>query len=101
MADDLIKREKERRVLFKQEIAEREAVDVLERAELRAWHSKLSGAITAVEYHRIAEKISSLKKLRFTEEYEKIQDRDTYEFMKYKVAAEVGGPEEIEAFNLY
>ena len=26
---------------------------------------------------------------------------ETYEFMKYKVAAEVGGPEEVEAFKLY
>ena len=47
------------------------------------------------------QKIASLKKLRFTEEYEKLQDRETYEFMKYKVAAEVGGPEEVEAFKLY
>ena len=42
-----------------------------------------------------------MKKLKFTEEYEKLQDVETYEFMKYKVAAEVGGPEEVEAFKLF
>ena len=42
-----------------------------------------------------------MKKLRFTDEYERLQDRETYEYMKYKVAAEVGGAEETEAFKLY
>ena len=42
-----------------------------------------------------------MKKLRFTEEYERLQDPDTYEWMKYRVAAEVGGSEEREAFSLY
>ena len=78
-----------------------ETTDMLDRALLRAHHSKLNGAITAVEYHQIADKVNSLKKLRFVEEYEKLQDRDTFEYMKYKVAAEVGGPEELEAFKLY
>ena len=61
----------------------------------------MNGAISAPEYYRIEEKVSSLKKLRFTEEYEKLQDPETYDYMKYKVAAEVGGPEEVEAFRLY
>lgn len=30
-----------------------------------------------------------------------MQDRDTYEWMKYKVAAEVGGDAEKEAFKLF
>ena len=47
------------------------------------------------------QKVAALKKLRFTEEYERLQDVETYEFMKYKVAAEVGGAEEVEAFKLY
>ena len=83
------------------ELAERETEDVLDRALLKAYHSKVNNAISAPEYYRIEEKIESLKKLRFTEEYEKLQDRETYEYMKYKVAAEVGGPEEAEAFELY
>ena len=91
----------ERHTLFQRELAERETEDVLERALLKAHHSKLNGAIAAAEYYRIQEKIESLKKLRFTEEYERLQDRETYEFMKYKVAAEVGGAEELEAFKLY
>ena len=41
----------------------------------------------------IEDKIKSLKKLKFTEDYEHWKDRDMYEWMKYKVAAEVGGEE--------
>ena len=49
----------------------------------------------------IEDKINSLKKLKFTQEYESWKDRDTYEWMKYKVAAEVGGDAEREAFALF
>mmetsp|Transcript_29677 Transcript_29677/g.36813 ORF Transcript_29677/g.36813 Transcript_29677/m.36813 type:complete len:155 (+) Transcript_29677:42-506(+) len=98
---DLDRREQERHVLFQRELAERETEDVLERALLKAYHSKLNGAIPAADYYRVEAKVESLKKLRFTEEYERLQDRETYEYMKYKVAAEVGGPEELEAFKLY
>ncbi len=74
---------------------------MLERALLKAYHSKLNGTLSAPAYYALEGKIESLKKLRFTEEYERLQDRETYEYMKYKVAAEVGGPEELEAFKLY
>ena len=97
----LISRRQQRHVLFQRELAERETEDVLDRALLKAHHSKLNGAIAAAEYYRIEQKIDALKKLRFTDEYERLQDRDTYEYMKYKVAAEVGGTEELEAFKLY
>ena len=97
----LLVNRKERHVLFQRELAERETEDVLERALLKAYHGKLSGAIPAADYHRVEAKVNSLKKLRFTEEYERLQDRETYEYMKYKVAADVGGPEELEAFKLY
>ena len=90
-----------RQTLFQRELAERETEDILDRALLKAHHSKLAGAITAPDYWRIESKIDSLKKLRFTDEYERLQDRETYEYMKYKVAAEVGDAEEIEAFKLY
>lgn len=83
------------------ELAERETEDILDRALLKAKHSMQNGAIPAPEYYRVQQKIASLKKLRFTEEYEKLQDQETYEYMKYKVAAEVGGQEELEAFKLY
>ena len=101
LARDLNQRESERRALYQQELAERETEDVLDRALLKAEHAKLNGGITAVEYHQIADKVAALKKLRFVEEYERLQDRDTYEYIKFKVAAEVGGVEEREAFALY
>jgi hypothetical protein len=43
-------------------------------------------------------KVDSLKKLKFTDDYERLQDPASYEWMKYKVAAEVGGPEEKAAW---
>ena len=81
-----------RTVLFDRELLERSTEDVLDRALLRAHHAKLSGAIPAAEYHKVAAKVESLRKLRFTDDYEGLQDKTTYEWMKYKVAAEVGGP---------
>ena len=59
-------------MLFQLELAERETEDVLERALLKAHHSKLNGTLPAPEYHALASKIESLKKLRFTEEYERL-----------------------------
>ena len=55
-----------------EELAERETEDVLDRALLKAEHAKINGGITAVEYHQIADKVASLKKLRFVEEYERL-----------------------------
>ena len=101
MYRDLAAQEAARVKLFSQELAERETEDVLDRALLKAKHAKLSGVLPAPEYHRISEKVDSLKKLRFVEEYELHQDKATYEWIKYKVAAEIGGQEEQEAFALY
>ena len=83
------------------EIKEIETVDVLDRALVRAKANKELGAIDAPTYYLIEDKINSLKKLKFTQEYESWKDRDTYEWMKYKVAAEVGGDAEREAFALF
>ena len=82
-------------------MAERDTSDVLDRALLRAHNSKLNGVLLASEYHKISHKIDSLRKLRFTDDYERLMDKSTYEWMKYKVAAEVGGEEERTAFSLY
>ena len=101
MYQDLKSQEAARAVLFSQELAERETEDVLDRALLKAKHAKLSGVLAAPEYYRIYEKVESLKKLRFVEEYEFHQDKAMYEWIKYKVAAEIGGQEEQEAFALY
>jgi hypothetical protein len=51
------------------------------------------GAIDAPTYHAIVDKVNSLKKLKFTQDYESWKDVDTFQWMKYKVAAEVGGEE--------
>ena len=101
MYKDLVAQENARATLFAQELAERETEDVLDRALLKAKHAKLSGVLPAPEFYRISEKVESLKKLRFVEEYEQHQDKAMYEWIKYKVAAEIGGPEEQEAFALY
>ena len=86
---------------YKWEIKEIETNDILDRALIRAKANRQLGAIDAPTYYLIEDKIKSLKKLKFTQEYESWKDQDTYEWMKYKVAAEVGGDEEREAFALY
>ena len=86
---------------YKWEIAEIETPDILDRALVRAKANKELGAIDAPTYHLIVDKVNSLKKLKFTQEYESWKDQDTYEWMKYKVAAEVGGDAEREAFKLF
>ena len=68
---------------------------------MKAKNAKETGALPAPEYYRISEKVDALKKLKFVEEYEYTQDKATYEWIKYKVAAEIGGQEEQEAFSLY
>ena len=68
---------------------------------MKAKNAKETGALPAPEYYRIAEKVDALKKLKFVEEYEYVQDKATYEWIKYKVAAEIGGQEEQEAYSLY
>ena len=67
--------------------------DILDKALIKAKANKDLGAIDAPTYHMIEDKIMSLKKLKFTEEYEQWKDKDMLEWMKYKVAAEVGGEE--------
>lgn len=98
---DLLIQEQEREKLFAKELKERETVDVLDRALLKALHAKQNGVLPAPEYHRISEKVQSLKKLKFVEGYEKLQDPQMYEWIKYKVAAEIGDEKEQEAFALY
>ena len=78
---------------YKWEILEIDTNDVLDRALIKAKANKDLGAIDAPTYHMIADKINSLKKLRFTEDYENWKDKEMVEWMKYKVAAEVGGEE--------
>lgn len=46
-----------------------------------------------MEYYRRVERVKALRKLRFTQYYEKHQDEDLFEWMKHKVAAEIGGEE--------
>jgi hypothetical protein len=51
---------------YKWEILEIETPDILDRALIRAKANKELGAIDAPTYHLIADKIDSLKKLKFT-----------------------------------
>ena len=86
MYADLLKQEQARATLFQRELAERETEDVLDRALLKAKHAKLAGVLPSADYHRISEKVTSLKKLKFVEGYEQHQDKLMYEWIKYKVA---------------
>ena len=55
---------------YKWEILEIETPDVLDRALVRAKANKELGAIDAPTYFMIEDKVKSLKKLKFTQEYE-------------------------------
>ena len=87
--------------MFRRENEERYTECPVDRALLKAKNAKELGAISAVDFHRIREKVEALKKLKFVEEYEFHQDKETYEWIKYKVAAEIGGEAEREAFAMY
>ena len=84
--------------MFAMEQRERDADCILDKAMRKAENAKIKGSISAPEFYRIQEKVTALKKLKFVEEYEGHQDKQTYEWIKYKVAAEIGGEEEREAF---
>ena len=81
MAADLLEREyysllmnlfrKLRRKVFQWEAKEKETQDILDKCLVRAKAKKELGHIDAPTYHIIADKIDSLKKLKFTEDYEK------------------------------
>ena len=57
-------------MVFSRELAEVETPDILDRALLKASNARFAGVLPAPEFHRIKEKVESLKKLRFVEEYE-------------------------------
>ena len=65
----------------------------MDKALLKAKANKEQGAIDAPTYYQIADKVAALKKLRLVYDAEAWRDRETYEWMIYKVAAEVGGEE--------
>ena len=78
---------------FKYELLERRTPDILDKALIKAKANKQEGAIDAPTYYQIEDKVQALKKLRFVYEAEAWRDKETYEWMVYKVAAEVGGEE--------
>ena len=57
-------------MMFRMELEERETECVLDRALLKARNAKELGSLSAPEFHRISDKVASLKKLKFVEEYE-------------------------------
>ena len=87
--------------MFARENAERYTECPLDRAVLKAWNAKMLGALSAPDFYRLETKVKALKKLKFVEEYEYLQDKETYEWIKYKVAADIGGEQEKEAFYMY
>lgn len=82
-----------RKKRFDWELKEHLTEDILDKALIKAQANKYLGAIDAPTYHALVDKINALKKLKFTIDYESWKDKETSEWMKYKVAAEVGGSE--------
>ena len=61
---------RQRALVFSRELREVETPDILDRALVKAENARFAGVLPAPEFHRIREKVESLKKLRFVEEYE-------------------------------
>lgn len=78
---------------FRYELLERSTLDILDKALVRAKANRKEGVIDGPTYYSIVDKVNSLKKLKFTQDHELLNDKETYDWMKYKVAAEVGGEE--------
>ena len=100
LMNDLKKKEGLRMATFALEKRELLCTDVLKKAMIRAEANAYSGKITMAEYFTIKDKVDSLKKLQFSEEW-KLHEPEVFEWMKHKIAADVGGTEEREAFHLY
>ena len=96
---ELNRNEEERKRRFLMQYTEKHTEDILDRALVKVKINLLE--TDAPQYYRIKERIDALRKLRFTEELDKSYDKDMYEWMKYKVAAEIGDTEEREAFKMF
>ena len=61
----------------------------LERIKIRAEANLNSGEIDAVEFHKIMDRVISLEKLQYAADF-KLHDPDTYQWLKFKIAADIG-----------
>ena len=64
---------------------------MLDKSLVRLLANKNEGIVDAPTYYMIYDKLMALKKFKFTKEYEQWKDKEMYDWMNYKVAAEVGG----------
>lgn len=67
--------------------------DILDKQIVRLQANKEEGIVDNPTFYKSYEKLMALKKFKFTKEYEEWKDKEMYDWMKYKVAAEIGGPE--------
>ena len=52
-------------------------------------------------FYKIKDRVNQLRKLELSEDHDKYHAPDVYEWMKYKVASDIGGVEEREAFEMF
>ena len=97
---DLEEKESIWRDVFELEQKEMMATDPLERITISAQANLNSGEIDEVEFHKILDRVQTLTKLQFAADM-RLHDNDTFEWLKYKVASDIGGTPEWEAFALY
>jgi hypothetical protein len=86
---------------FHWEFKEFTTPDIIDKSLVRLLANKKEGIVDTPTYYNTYDKLMALKKFKFTKEYEQWKDKEMYDWMKYKVAAEIGGPEEKEAFALF
>ena len=83
----------ERKSGFEMEHTIASQTDILDKALYQALYNYQRGVTDASTYFKTKDRVKSLKKLRFTENYCKFHDEITFQWMKHKVAAEIGGAE--------
>ena len=98
---ELEAKETERREVFELEAKEMLETDILQRALIRAESRVNKNVMELAEYYKIVDKVDTLKKLRISDLRDKLHDPKMYEWMKYKVAADIGGTAEREAFQMF
>ena len=78
-----------------------QAEDVLDKCLFWAQSQVKAGEMEVAHFYKIKDRVNQLWKLELSEDHDKYHAPDVYEWLKYKVAADIGGVAEREAFEMY
>ena len=75
--------------------------DILDKLMVRTYAQKEFAEIDQSTYMQRMNRLDQLKKLEFTREWEALEDPTVYEWMKLKLASDIGDAREAETFAQY